>query len=42
MRDEPVRLPLAGITPADARSGRPVDLGALRGVHVLTLLRHRY
>lgn len=42
MRDERVRLPLAGITLTDARGSEPVDLGALRGVHVLTLLRHRY
>lgn len=26
----------------DAVTGRPVDLGALDGVHVLTAIRHRY
>lgn len=42
MREEQVDLPLAGILVADARSGRPYDLGDLRGVHVLSLVRHRY
>jgi hypothetical protein len=47
VRDDPVtgttvRLPLAGVRLADARSATVLDLGTLRGVHVLTLIRHRY
>jgi len=42
VRDERVKLPLAGIRLTDARTGRPCDLGHLRGVHVLSLVRHRY
>lgn len=42
MRDELVDLPLRGVRLLDARSGGCVDLGALAGVHVLTLVRHRY
>lgn len=33
---------LAGIALPDARTGATVGLGGLRGVHVLTLVRHRY
>lgn len=42
MRDESVHLRLDGIVLSDARTGEPVDLAALRGVQVLTLIRHRY
>lgn len=35
-------LSLDGITVLDARSETAVDLGALTGVHVLVLLRHRH
>lgn len=39
-QSEPVDL--AGLALPDSRSGHRMDLGALRGVHVLTLVRHRY
>lgn len=42
MRDERVHLPLAGISLPDAAGSAIVDLGALPGVWVLTLIRHRY
>jgi hypothetical protein len=42
VRDELVALQLAGVRLADARTGEPYDLGDLRGVHVLSLVRHRY
>jgi hypothetical protein len=42
MRDERVHLPLAGLHPLDSHTREPCDLGALAGVHVLTLIRHRY
>ncbi|MGH3570243.1 MAG: hypothetical protein ACRDUW_00150 [Pseudonocardiaceae bacterium] len=42
MRDQHVRLPLAGIRLPDARTGEAVHLGALAGVGVLTLIRHRF
>ncbi|WP_344257442.1 hypothetical protein [Terrabacter carboxydivorans] len=35
-------LSLAGTTVIDARSGRSLDLGALEGVHLLVLMRHRH
>lgn len=41
-RVEQVRVPLAGVTLLDARSGDQVDLGGLTGVHVLVLMRHRH
>lgn len=37
-----VRVPLDGLSLTDARHGTSVDLGALRGVHVLILMRHRH
>lgn len=40
--EEAVRTPLDGIVLPDARTGAMVDLAALRGVHVLTAIRHRY
>lgn len=42
MRDQHVKLPLAGIRLPDVASGAPVHLGALAGVWVLTLIRHRF
>ncbi len=33
---------LAGVTVTDAHSGASLDLGTLRGVHVLVLMRHRH
>lgn len=42
MRDQPVELSLAGIELPDVDTGAPVHLGALAGVWVLTLIRHRY
>jgi hypothetical protein len=35
-------IPLDGIDPTEVRTGARVDLGRLRGVHVLTLIRHRF
>ncbi|MGH3672652.1 MAG: hypothetical protein ACRDSH_18805 [Pseudonocardiaceae bacterium] len=35
-------LPLAELVLPDARTGGPVDLGTLPGMHVLTAIRHRY
>lgn len=35
-------LSLTGTTVTDARSGRRLDLGTLRGVHVLVLMRHQH
>lgn len=42
MRDQHIRLPLAGIGLPDVATGDMVDLSALTGVWVLTLIRHRY
>ncbi len=42
MRDEQVHLALSGIRLTDARTGVLLDLGDLAGVHVLSLIRHRY
>lgn len=42
MREDTVHLPLGGIVLDDARGGAAVDLGSLAGVHVLSLIRHRY
>lgn len=42
MRDEKTDIPLEGIVLTDARTGEPVAIGALTGVHVLTLIRHRF
>jgi len=41
-RVEHVDIPLAGTTALDARERTAVDLGALGGVNVLVLLRHRH
>ena len=35
-------IDLAGLTLPDSRTGPAVELGGLAGVHVLTLIRHRY
>ncbi len=35
-------IPLTGVALPDGRSGALLDLGSLGGVHVLTLIRHRY
>jgi hypothetical protein len=42
MRDQHVRLPLAGIRLSEARTGEPVHLADLPGAQVLTLIRHRF
>ncbi|WP_281424788.1 hypothetical protein [Pseudonocardia nigra] len=42
MRDQHVQLPLAGIGLPDVATGDTVHLGALAGVWVLTLIRHRF
>ncbi len=42
MKDLRVDLPLTGLAPLDVATGRPLDLAALPGVTVLTLIRHRY
>jgi len=42
MRDQHVRLPLAGIGLPDVATGDTVHLGAPAGVWVLTLIRHRF
>ena len=42
MRDQPVQLSLAGIELHDVDTGDTVHMGALAGVWVLTLIRHRY
>lgn len=39
---EHVAIPLAGICAVDTRESASVDLGALGGVNVLVLLRHRH
>lgn len=42
MRDERVHLPLHGVRLPDVRTGEPLDLGAMPGTAVLTLIRHRF
>ncbi len=42
MRDLAVDLPLAGLAPVEVATGTPLDLGALPGTAVLSLIRHRY
>lgn len=42
MRDETTDHPLDGIELTDVRTGAAIDLGGLRGVQVLTLIRHRF
>lgn len=42
MRDLAVDLPLAGLAPLDVGTREPLDLAALPGTTVLTLIRHRY
>lgn len=37
-----MRIPLAGIRLIDSRTGEQVDMGALSGVTVLSLIRHRF
>ena len=39
---EHVGIDLRGLVLPDARTGEPLHLGDLRGVTVLTALRHRY
>ena len=40
--EDHTRIPLAGLTAVDANTGAERDLGALDGVTVLVLLRHRH
>jgi hypothetical protein len=42
VREQTVDLPLSGVLLPDARTGRQLDLHALPGVRVLTLIRHRF
>lgn len=42
MREDTVHLRLRSIGLTDARSGARVELGDLGGVHLLSLIRHRY
>ena len=42
MREERVDVPLDGVVLTDVSTGEPVDLGALTGVQVVSLIRHRY
>ena len=35
-------IDLAGLSLPDSRTGAAVELSRLPGVHVLTLIRHRY
>jgi hypothetical protein len=35
-------VPLTGLALPDARSGEVIDLGALRGRFLLTVIRHRF
>lgn len=39
-----IHLPVSlhGVVLPDARTGRSVDLGALRGRYLLTAIRHRF
>jgi hypothetical protein len=39
---EVVHIPLRGIHAVDASTREPVDLGGLRGVSILVLMRHRH
>lgn len=41
-RHRATAVSLAGITVRDAESGSGIDVGTLRGVQVLVLLRHRH
>lgn len=41
-RRDDVPVPLRGLTLPDARGCAPLDLGALPGVWLLSLVRHRY
>lgn len=42
MREQRIQTCLSGIGLPDARTGEVVALGALTGVWVLTLIRHRF
>jgi hypothetical protein len=42
VREVSMRRSLAGIVLPDVGSGQPLDLGALPGRTVLTLIRHRF
>lgn len=42
MREQTTSRALTGISLRDVRDGSPVDLGALPGRFVLTLIRHRF
>lgn len=42
MRDLAVDLDLTGLAPLDVATGVPLDLAALPGTVVLSLIRHRY
>lgn len=42
MREETTAIELGGTVLTEVRTGAPVDLGALPGVQVVTLIRHRF
>lgn len=42
MRDTTTDLALDGVELTDAHTGEPVRPGDLAGVHVVTLIRHRF
>ncbi len=42
MRELHIDTPLDGIVLTEVRTGAAVDLGGLRGVQVVTLIRHRF
>ena len=39
---ERTRVSLEGLVVTNAHEGVPHDLGSLRGVHVMVLMRHRH
>jgi hypothetical protein len=41
-RSHDTAVNLAGLSVTDANSGTTLDLGTLRGVHLLVLMRHRH
>lgn len=41
-RYQPVAISLSGITVTDVEDDAAVDLGTLRGVHLVVLIRHRH
>lgn len=42
MVEQSAGIALVGVTLTDATTGAAVELGALTGVRVLSLVRHRY